>query len=63
MASHLPLLSSTLADELGLGSLEVANPLESALFWGDDEAVAPLAERPAQFMVAVGLAARGMADL
>jgi len=61
--AHLPVLSSTLGDELGLRSLEVANPLESALFWGDDEAVAPLAERPAQFMVAVGLAARGMADL
>ena len=61
--AHLPVLSSTLGEELGLRSLEVANPLESALFWGDDEAVAPLAERPAQFMVAVGLAARGMADL
>ena len=61
--AHLPVLSRTLGDDLGLRSLEVANPLESALFWGDDEAVAPLAERPAQFMVAVGLAARGMADL
>jgi len=61
--AHLPILSSTLSGELELRSVEVANPLESALFWGDDDAVAPLAERPGQFMVAVGLAARGMAEI
>ena len=61
--AHLPILSLTLGDELGLQGLEVANPVQSALFLGDDRDVAPLAERPAQFLVAVGLAARGIADL
>ncbi|NIA14467.1 MAG: type IV pilus assembly protein PilM [Nitrospiraceae bacterium] len=61
--AHLSILSSTLGDELGIQGVEVANPLESALFLGDDRDVAPLAERPAQFLVAVGLAARGIADL
>jgi type IV pilus assembly protein PilM len=59
----LPILSNTLTEELGLQQVEVANPMESALFTGDDRAVAPLQERPAQFMVAIGLAARGLADL
>ena len=61
--AHLPILSSTLGEELGLQGVEVANPVESALFMGDDRDVAPLTERPAQFLVAVGLAARGIADL
>jgi len=61
--AHLPLLCKTLSDELGVKGVEVANPGQSALFMGDDFAVGPMYERPAQFMVAVGLAARGMAEL
>ncbi len=61
--AHLPVLANTLGEELGLKSVEVANPLESALFFGHDDAVSPLLDHPAQFMVALGLAARGMADI
>lgn len=61
--AHLPLLCKTLSDELGVKGVEVANPGQSALFMGNDFAVGPMYERPAQFMVAVGLAARGMAEL
>jgi len=59
----LPVISEVLEEELGVDSVEVANPAASALVLGDDMSVAPLLEHPAQFMVAVGLAARGMADL
>ena len=62
-AAHLPVLCDTLGEELGLKSVEVANPLESALFLGDSGSLGPLMERPAQFMVAIGLAARGTLDL
>lgn len=61
--AHLPMLATTLSEELGLRAVEVANPAETALATGHDRDLAPLQERPAQFMVAVGLAARGMADL
>lgn len=61
--SHLPLMREVIAEELGIEAVEVANPAASALSVGDDLAVAELVQRPAQFMVAIGLAARGMADL
>lgn len=61
--AHLPILSSTLSEELGIRTVEVANPVDTALLMGRDRDVEALRERPAQFMVAVGLAARGMADL
>lgn len=61
--AHLPILSATLSEELGIRTVEVASPIETSLLIGRDRDVAPLRERPAQFMVAVGLAARGMADL
>ena len=61
--AHLPILSATLSEELGVRTVEVASPIETSLLIGRDRDVAPLRERPAQFMVAVGLAARGMADL
>jgi len=41
----------------------VANPASSALILGQETAVAELRRRPAQFMVAIGLAARGAAEL
>ena len=61
--AHLPILSATLSEELGIRTVEVASPIDTSLLIGRDRDVAPLRERPAQFMVAVGLAARGMADL
>jgi len=61
--AHLSMLRETLQDELGVESVEVADPGNSALLMGDPAAVAPLREHPAQFVVAIGLAARGMADL
>jgi type IV pilus assembly protein PilM len=60
--AHLSLLRETLADELGVG-VELADPTNSALMLGPDTNVAHLLDQPAQFMVAVGLAARGMAGL
>lgn len=60
--AHLPLLRETVADELGV-YVELADPTRSALVMGHDHNVAKMLEQPAQFMVAVGLAARGMAEL
>ena len=61
--AHLPIITETMSAELGLESLEVADPSQSALILGDDVAVQELVEHAPQFMVAIGLAARGMADL
>ncbi len=60
--AHLPLLRETVADELGV-AVELADPTRSALVLGPEHNVGRMLEQPAQFMVAVGLAARGMADL
>jgi type IV pilus assembly protein PilM len=60
--AHLSLLRETVADELGV-SVELADPTRSALVLGQEHNVAMMLEQPAQFMVAVGLAARGMAEL
>ena len=61
--ASIPLLRHTLSEELSIKDVDVANPAESALQMGDRRGVMPLTERPAQFMVAVGLAARGAAAL
>ena len=61
--AHLNLIRENLMEELGVEAIEVADPTNSALFFGDGAGIDQLRERPAQFMVAVGLAARGMADL
>jgi type IV pilus assembly protein PilM len=61
--AHLPMLRAALLDELGVEMVEVADPTVSALTLGDDSAVSTIREQPAQFIVAVGLAARGMAEL
>lgn len=60
--AHLGLLRDTLHDELGI-AVELADPTRSALTLGPDHAVGRMVDHPAQFMVAVGLAARGMANL
>lgn len=61
--AHSNIVCSILLDELGVESVDIANPLSSALMAGDEMSMGKMTEQPAQFMVAVGLAARGMADL
>lgn len=61
--AEFPLVSETLKEELGFVNVDIARPTESPLLFGDDEAVLPIMKHPSQFFVAVGLAARGMADL
>ena len=61
--AHLPVVRDALGEEIGVDSIEVADPTSSALFLGDEMATADLRAHPAQFMVAIGLAARGVAGL
>lgn len=62
--AHLDVVRNTLAEELGIERAETADPSRSELLTFSDNASNALTRvRPAQFMVAVGLAARGMAEL
>jgi type IV pilus assembly protein PilM len=61
--ARLPLIAQAIRDELGVEAVEVADPTNSGLGMGDPAAMQQMMEQPAQFMVAVGLAARGMAEL
>jgi type IV pilus assembly protein PilM len=60
--ADLPIMRDTLSDELGV-PVEVADPTSSALILGSDAHMGRLPQQPAQFMVAIGLAARGVAEL
>jgi type IV pilus assembly protein PilM len=59
----LPFLRETLIEELGVENVDVADPSRSGLLVSDDPSMLNLREQPAAYMVAIGLAARGMADL
>lgn len=61
--AHVGLIRDTLRDELGIETVQLADPTSGAFVMGRDNDVRPLLEHPAQFMVAVGLAARGAAEL
>ena len=61
--AHSTIVCTTLLDELGVESVDVADPANSALYVADETSMGKMNEQSAQFMVAVGLAARGMADL
>ena len=61
--AHLDLLRNNLVDELGVESVTVADPTSSAVVFEQGSATDLLSEHPAKYMVALGLAARGMADL
>ncbi|MFO7976043.1 MAG: type IV pilus assembly protein PilM [Candidatus Hydrogenedentota bacterium] len=61
--AQLPGLAAALGEELGLDSVEIADPTASALILRNDAAVADMRQQPTQYMVAVGLAARGAAEL
>jgi len=56
-------LRSLIAEELGIESVEVANPLASSLQFGRSPSMSVLQTNPSQFMVALGLGARGTAEL
>ena len=60
--AHLPVLRDAFMDDLGVENVEVANPTSGSLGVSGNVAV-EFEQHPAQFMVAVGLAARGAADL
>lgn len=60
--AHIPAIRTRLSEELGLEA-EVADPSSSALQVGNDAAVADFLEHPAKFMIAIGLAARGVEEL
>lgn len=61
--ADIPGLPQLLHEELGMKGIETADPLASALVISDGRVAREMRERPAQFMVAVGLAARGTAEL
>lgn len=61
--AHVPVVREMLVEDLGLENVELSDPSSSALSMGLDHEVSRLRQQPAQFMVAVGLAARGTADL
>ncbi len=61
--AHLPVLRDTLAEDLGVEQVEVADPASGELALSNSSSINLLREHPAQFMVAVGLAARGVAAL
>jgi hypothetical protein len=61
--AQLPLLAQTLREELGFDEVDVADPSQSALQLPRGSGADALQEQPAQFMVAVGLAARGVSEL
>ena len=61
--ASIPIIAQVVSAELGFDNVEVAEPAVSALFLGEPQALGDFREHGAKYMVAVGLAARGMADL
>jgi type IV pilus assembly protein PilM len=61
--ANIPNLRQILHEELGIKEIETADPLASALVVSNGRVAQEMRDRPAQFMVAVGLAARGTAEL
>jgi|LSQX01.2.fsa_nt_gb type IV pilus assembly protein PilM len=61
--ARFPLLANALEEELGFGVIDIASPVNSAVHVPATATVQQLLNHPAQFMVAVGLATRGMVDL
>jgi len=52
-----------LREDLGVEHVELADPSSCAIQLSNDLSITSLREQPAQFMVAVGLAARGAWEL
>jgi type IV pilus assembly protein PilM len=61
--AHMPPIRQALIDDLGVETVEIANPTKGSIQVGRHASIKEFDEHPAQFMVAVGLAARGAADL
>lgn len=62
-AADIPYIRDIMVDELDTREIEIANPSSGAIEMGNDASIDQLAQHPAQYMVAVGLAARGMSEL
>lgn len=61
--AHLPLIREALENDLGVENVDVADPRQSALHIKAKLGAPEFEQYPAQFMVAIGLAARGTAEL
>jgi type IV pilus assembly protein PilM len=61
--AHLPFIQDALRDELGVEEVIVADPSQGAIVLGNDRSMQLLHDHAPAFMVAVGLAARGVMDL
>lgn len=61
--AHIPLISEALSEELGIDDVSVADPSAGAIKMGRRVSLSRGSVQPAQFMVAVGLAARGLSEL
>jgi len=61
--AHLSPIRDALMNDLEIENVVLANPAEGSISLGRKAAIPQFEDHPAQFMVAVGLAARGAADL
>jgi len=61
--AHVPPIRQALSEDLGVESVMLANPVDGGIRVGRRGTIKEFEDQPAQFMVAVGLAARGAADL
>jgi len=61
--AEFPPLSDIVAEELNVAALKIANPIGEQILVVDEEPVRDMLDHPAQFVVAVGLAGRGIAWL
>lgn len=61
--ANIPLIRESLADELGIDNVAVADPGSGAVTLSKKVSLNRGSVHPAQFMVAVGLAARGLNEL
>ncbi len=61
--AHLTPIREALHNDLDIENVILANPVEGSIRMGRKAAIPQFEEHPAQFMVAVGLAARGASEL
>ena len=61
--AHFSLIRNALIEDLGVEDVQVADPFRGAVALSRGVDSNPAMQHPAQFMVAVGLAARGAADI
>lgn len=61
--AHLPVIQHALIEDLGIDHVALANPAEGAIKIKRRAKGSEFDQHPAQFMVAVGLAARGVAEI